>query len=85
MQIVNSVAIITGGASGLGEGTAEYFIARGGKVAGFDLNRERGEVLAARHPGQAIFAAVDVSSESSVRQGIPASLAAFGAIHICVN
>ena len=85
MQIENATAIVTGGASGLGEGTAEYFIARGGKVAIFDLNRERGEALAARHPGQAIFAAVDVSSEVSVQQGIAATLAAFGAIHICVN
>lgn len=85
MQIKDSVAVITGGASGLGEGAAEMFLAKGGKVAIFDLNRERGEALAARHPGQAIFAAVDVASEASVQAGIAATLAAFGRIHICVN
>src|SRR3989304_5984260 len=85
MQIEHSVAVITGGASGLGEGTAEMFLSKGGKVAIFDLNRERGEALAAKHPGRAIFAPVDVSSEASVQAGIAATLAAFGRIHICVN
>lgn len=85
MQIKDSVAVITGGASGLGEGAVEMFLAKGGKVAIFDLNREQGEALAAKHPGQAIFAAVDVASEASVQAGIAAALAAFGRIHICVN
>jgi NAD(P)-dependent dehydrogenase (short-subunit alcohol dehydrogenase family) len=85
MQIRNSVAVVTGGASGLGEGVVERFIAAGGKVAIFDRDEQRGQALAARHAGQAIFARVDVADEASAVAGIAAALQAFGAIHVCVN
>jgi NAD(P)-dependent dehydrogenase (short-subunit alcohol dehydrogenase family) len=85
MDIRNSVAVVTGGASGLGEGAVECFIAGGGKVAIFDLDEQRGQALAARHAGKAIFARVNVADEASVVAGIAAATQAFGAIHICVN
>ena len=46
MKLDGSIAaVVTGGASGLGEGTARALAARGVKVALFDLNEERGEVI----------------------------------------
>ncbi len=85
MDIQNSVAVVTGGASGLGEATVERFIVGGGRVGIFDVNEERGRAVAARHPGRAIFARVDVADEASVAAGLAAVRSAFGALHICVN
>ena len=46
MEIRNTVTIITGGVSGLGEASARALIQRGGRVALLDMNKERGEQLA---------------------------------------
>jgi NAD(P)-dependent dehydrogenase (short-subunit alcohol dehydrogenase family) len=85
MDIHNKVAVVTGGASGLGEGTVRKLIAGGGKAAIFDMNEARGAALAVEFAGQAIFCKVDVADEASVQAGIAAAIEAFGAIHICVN
>jgi len=85
MDIKDKVAIVTGGASGLGEAAVERFIAAGGKVAIFDLNDEKGQALAGKHPGKAIYARVDVSDEASAVAGVAATVAAFGAVHVVVN
>lgn len=85
MQIKDTVAVVTGGASGLGEATVCHFVAKGGKAAIFDRDEKKGSALAAEFPGQAIFASVDVADEASAQAGIAATMAAFGAIHVCVN
>ncbi len=85
MQLKNSVAIVTGGASGLGRGTVEKFVAEGGKVAIFDLNETAGAEIAAALGNAVIFCNVDVTDEASVQQAIDKTMATFGAIHICVN
>ncbi len=85
MDINNSVAVVTGGASGLGEATVRRLIVGGGKVAIFDLDEARGQALAATHPGEAIFARVDVADEESAMAGIAAAVEAFGGIQVCVN
>lgn len=85
MQLKNSVAIVTGGASGLGRGTVEKFVAEGGKVAIFDLNETAGAEIAAAMGNAVIFCKVDVTDEASVQQAIDKTMATFGAIHICVN
>ncbi len=85
MQLKNSVAIITGGASGLGRGTVEKFVAEGGKVAIFDLNETAGAEIAAALGDAVIFCKVNVTDEASVQQAIDKTMATFGAIHICVN
>ena len=85
MDIKDSVAVVTGGASGLGEATVERLIAGGGKVAIFDRDDARGQALAAKHAGKAIFAKVDVADEESAMAGIAATVAAFGGVQICVN
>ncbi|WP_020656994.1 SDR family NAD(P)-dependent oxidoreductase [Massilia niastensis] len=85
MNIERKVAIVTGGSSGLGQATAERILAAGGRVAIFDIDRQRGQAFAEAHAGKAIHIDVDVVLEESVRAGIRATLDAFGAIHICVN
>ena len=85
MRIENSVAVITGGASGLGEATAEALVAAGGKVMIFDRDTTRGPEVAARLGDNAAFAECDVTSEESVSKAIAATIEHFSAIHICVN
>lgn len=84
MQISsNTPAIVTGGASGLGEATARHLAAQGAKVTLFDLNAERGEAVAADIGG--VFAAVDVSNPASVADGLLKARAAHGQERICIN
>lgn len=85
MQLEHSVAIITGGASGLGFATAQAYIAKGARVALFDLNEEAGKAAAAELGANAHFCRVNVADESSVQAGIDEVLAAWGAVHIAVN
>lgn len=86
MQIKDKVAIVTGGASGLGRATAEALIKAGLKVAIFDLNNDEGEkFVAAQGDDKALYVAVNVTDVESVQAGIDQALAKFGALHICVN
>lgn len=76
-------AIVTGGASGLGEATARAFGAQGIKVALFDVNEERGVLVAAEIGGS--FHKVDVTSDESVTAGFAAARAVNGQERILVN
>jgi NAD(P)-dependent dehydrogenase (short-subunit alcohol dehydrogenase family) len=76
-------AVVTGGASGLGEATARALAAKGVKVALFDLNAERGEAVAGEIGG--IHCAVDVTNEASVDEGFAKARAAHGQERILVN
>jgi len=85
MQLKDKVAIVTGGASGLGRATAERFLAAGARVAIFDLNEEQG-ASAARDMGKgALFCPVNVADDDAIASGIDATMQQFGAIHVCVN
>lgn len=85
MKVENSLAVITGGASGLGRATVKKFIELGGKVAIFDLNEDSGSAFAAELGERALFVKVNVSDEASVQNGIAAVISRFGAVHICIN
>lgn len=85
MKISETVAIVTGGASGLGEATVRNFVAGGAKVAIFDMNASRGEQVAAELGDNAIFAKVDVTSEDDVKAGIAKTVEAFGKVNANVN
>jgi NADP-dependent 3-hydroxy acid dehydrogenase YdfG len=76
-------AVITGGASGLGEATARLLAAQGVKVALFDLNAERGEALAAELGG--VFCKVNVTSTEEVEAAFAKARAANGQERILVN
>ncbi len=85
MKIENSVAVITGGVSGLGEACARMLVENGGKVALLDLNEERGAELASELGAAAIFHRTDVTDETTVKAAIAETLAAFSAVHISIN
>jgi NAD(P)-dependent dehydrogenase (short-subunit alcohol dehydrogenase family) len=85
MQIGDSVFLITGGASGLGAGTARMVVAGGGKAVLADLNEVAGNALAAELGSQAKFVKTDVTDESSGKAAIAATLRAFGAVHGLIN
>ncbi len=84
MELNASVsAVVTGGASGLGEATARVLAAQGVRVALFDLNAEKGEALARELGG--VFCRVDVTAEAEVEAGFARARAAIGQERILVN
>jgi len=84
MQITTStVAVVTGGASGLGLATARLLASKGAKVAIFDLNEEQGEAVAAELGG--VFCKVDVTNEEMVDAGFAKARAALGQESILIN
>lgn len=85
MKLEDTVAIITGGASGLGEATVRRFVASGASVAIFDMNKERGNVVAEELGDKVIFCPVNVTDESQVQAGIDKAVEAFGKINANVN
>ncbi len=85
MELQNKVAIVTGGASGLGRATVERFVKQGSSVAIFDLSEEAGQALQQTLGNKVMFCQVDVADDDSVHRGIATVMEKFGAIHICVN
>lgn len=85
MKLENLVAVVTGGASGLGEATCQCLSEAKCKVVVADLNKELGEALIKTLKTEAIFVQVDVSSEESIKSLMEQTVAHFGAIHIVVN
>lgn len=84
MELGSSIsAVVTGGASGLGEATARALANQGVKVAIFDLQKDKGESVACEIRGT--FCEVDVTREESVEQGFAYARAAHGQERILVN
>ncbi len=83
MKLEGVSAVVTGGASGLGEATARALAAKGVKVALFDLNEARGSQVANDIGG--VFCAVDVTDDASVDAGFEKARAAHGQERILVN
>jgi NAD(P)-dependent dehydrogenase (short-subunit alcohol dehydrogenase family) len=79
----NIAAVVTGGASGLGEATARALAARGVRVAVFDVAESRGTAVAAEIGG--VYCRVDVTSDASVETGFARARAAHGQERILVN
>jgi len=69
-QLVNKVAVITGGASGIGSATAELFVQEGAKVVIADMQADRGETLASRLGPNAIFSYAEVRNEDQIKRTI---------------
>jgi NAD(P)-dependent dehydrogenase (short-subunit alcohol dehydrogenase family) len=84
MDLNSSIsAVVTGGASGLGEATARALAKRGVKVALFDLQKDKGEKLAAQVGG--VFCEVNVTNDDSVADGFRKARAANGQERVLVN
>ncbi|MCD6185549.1 MAG: 3-hydroxyacyl-CoA dehydrogenase [Deltaproteobacteria bacterium] len=85
MDIKGSVAVITGGASGLGEATLRSFVNNRAKVAILDFDDKRGSQIADELGDAVVFCKTDVSDEKSVQNAINKTVENFGGIQIAVN
>ena len=86
MDLSGKVAIVTGGASGLGRGTVEAYVAKGVKVAIFDMNEAKAnEVVEQLGADKVAFWNVNVADEESVSNAVAGVVDKFGALHICNN
>jgi NAD(P)-dependent dehydrogenase (short-subunit alcohol dehydrogenase family) len=83
MQIQGSSFIVTGGASGLGEGTVRMLAANGGRVIIADVQVEKGEALAKELGAR--FVKCDVTSEADGKAAVDAAVAAHGTLNGLVN
>ena len=85
MRLKDKVAIITGGASGFGEGMARRFAEEGAKIVVADLNAKGAERVAGEIGNGAIWTQTDVSQRAEFDEMKDAALKAFGRIDIVVN
>jgi NAD(P)-dependent dehydrogenase (short-subunit alcohol dehydrogenase family) len=84
VDITGSVALVTGGASGLGLATARRLVKAGGKAVLVDLPSSKGDEAAASLDGAAVFAAADVTDEAAVRSALDAA-GELGPLRVVVN
>jgi NAD(P)-dependent dehydrogenase (short-subunit alcohol dehydrogenase family) len=85
MKIEGNTFVVTGGASGLGAGTARMIAAAGGNVVIADLKEDDGRALAAEIGPTARFARTDVADESSATAAIALAVTSFGGLQGLVN
>lgn len=85
MQIQGGVFLVTGGASGLGAGTARLLAGRGARVVLADLKVAAGAALAAELGSQGRFIETNVADDASARTAIETALGAFGRLDGLIN
>ncbi|MCH7795383.1 MAG: SDR family NAD(P)-dependent oxidoreductase, partial [Proteobacteria bacterium] len=88
MRLENKVAIVTGAASGFGEGIARRFAAEGAKVVLADLNDQAGRRIAAdieAAGGTAAYVHADVTERAEVKAMVEAATTTYGRLDILVN
>lgn len=85
MDLNNKVAVVSGGASGLGEATVRYLARNGCSVLILDLQEEKGAALAAELGSGVRFLKTDVTDEAGVSAAIGFAVQSFGSIHIAVS
>lgn len=84
-RLAGKVAVITGGASGIGEGTVRRFIQEGSRVVIADIQEGPGSSLAAEFGSLAKFVHCDVSQESDIARTVDTAIAAYGRLDIMFN
>ena len=84
-RLDGKVAVITGGASGMGAATVRRFVSEGARVVIGDLQAEKGEAVAAECGDAAVFAATDVGVEADVKAMIDLAVTRFGRLDCVFN
>ncbi len=84
-ELAGKVAVVTGGASGIGRATVERFVAEGARVVVADVDAEAGESLAASLGDAAAFHPTDVTDADQVQALVDATVQRFGGLHVMVN
>jgi 3alpha(or 20beta)-hydroxysteroid dehydrogenase len=84
-RLQGKIALITGGARGMGESHAQGFIAEGAKVIITDIRTEQGEALAKKLGPNAIFVTHDVASRADWQRAVAVGQDKFGLINVLVN
>jgi NAD(P)-dependent dehydrogenase (short-subunit alcohol dehydrogenase family) len=84
-ELAGRVAVITGGASGLGEGLVRRFVAEGAQVVFGDVDAEGGRAVAEELGSSASFLATDVTDLSQVAALVDTAVRGFGGVHVMVN
>jgi NAD(P)-dependent dehydrogenase (short-subunit alcohol dehydrogenase family) len=84
-QLAGKVAVITGGASGIGRASVELFVAEGARVVINDLDEGRGRALAEELGDAAVFLKGDVSSEADSQAMVDLALSRFGRLDVMFN
>ena len=85
MDIKESIAVVSGGASGLGEACVRYFIKYGGKAAILDMDEKKGERLSSELGENSLFYKTDVSDTENVQSAVDMAFNAFGAVHVAIS
>lgn len=86
MKMNEVIAIVTGGASGLGEATVKLIVENGGKAVIIDQNEEKGDALSEKlGHSQVLFKRADVTSEEEVSQAISDGIKQFGSLNTVIN
>lgn len=85
MEFPDHVAVVTGGASGLGEACVRSLVKKGMKVAILDMDESRGRSVCSEIPESVIFCETNVTQEDSVKAAIDQTVSTFGNVHVAIN
>jgi len=85
VELKNSIVLVTGAASGLGEACVRLCLERGGKAIILDRDADKGRTLAAELGDAAHFVQADVTSESEVSAAVNLAYESFGGLNVVVN
>src|SRR5262249_43042198 len=84
-ELSGRVAIVTGGATGLGRATGERFVEEGARVVIADVDATRGEAAAKQLGAAAAFKRTDVADADEVQRLVDFAVAKFGGLHVVFN